>query len=93
MVSEKKIVKHKKNNVNISGFYIRHCGPRKTKNSLPNQTFVHFSASTFLEPYLHQFFGAIGQIQYQIYKIDAETAPSIMVLFGTNLVSNISTKA
>ena len=71
--------------------------------------FVHFSANTFLAPYLHQFstvtqilqvFGAIWKKNYikfgsnvaSKFKKWMQKQHLLMVLFGTNLESNISTK-
>ena len=70
---------------------------------------VHFSASNFLAPYLQQFsimvpiikfIGAIGTNMHYIsanlalkFKNIMQKQHLLMVLFGTNLVSNISTKA
>ena len=43
-----------------------------------NYTFVHFSASIFMAPYLHQFSAFVfsANIALYLHKIDAGTAPS-----------------
>jgi hypothetical protein len=56
-----------------------------TEPIYPNKAVMHFSASIFMVPYLHQF-------STVVLKIYVGTAPSNK-LFGTKLVINISIKA